>query len=251
MCDKVKLVSRLLAAKDTPFVKEDEARLNEMTEAQLTALAVGVDPDHKEKPMDQPPPDEKPVQLSEAEWLKAAPAGVRSLVERSQREEVTRRGGLVKALATAQKRKDEKALAAMSTEDLQDLYAILGLGEPEHDYSGVGLPTEPTAVSLVVQVPMTGAPAADAVSATDAGWPWTTIFGPPAAVIVPPAADVPPSQLAEVPPSSKNELPPSAPAPASSLESAKNGPLFAAPHAAHTTANASVRLTHRMTVPSR
>src|SRR5262249_43068608 len=113
----------------------------------------------------------------------------------------------------------------------------------------------PTAVSLVVQVPVTGVPPADAVSCTDVGWPCTTMFGPPAAVIVAPPM---PHTEAELPSFVPKEAPLSSPPPPLlASELTRNEPPCWEPHAGATTASASVsasasvRVSRRMTNPSR
>jgi hypothetical protein len=58
----------------------------------------------------------------------------------------------------------------------------------------------PIAESLVVHVPVTGAPPAVALSGTSFGCPLTTMLGPPAAVITPPVTGMLPSPMEMVPP---------------------------------------------------
>src|SRR5579859_1321675 len=115
-------------------------------------------------------------------------------------------------------------------------------------------------VLLVVQVPVMGMPPADAVSCTVAGWPCTTMFGPPIAVMVPPVADdVPPSlHDPETPPSGMAKppllppvplLPPLLP-PLPPLLLLEKPPPWVEPQAATTMASASVK-DRRMAEPLR
>lgn len=86
------------------------------------------------------PPKEKTPEEVEAEFLKAAPESIRTMVARQKAADTKRRTDLVSVLKTAQDAYTEEELGAMPLEDLERLVRVAKAAVPAPDYSGRGVP---------------------------------------------------------------------------------------------------------------
>jgi predicted GNAT family N-acyltransferase len=83
-----------------------------------------------------------PTTLSEAQAMALLPASVRSMVEKYKRQDQQARESMISTLTTAQSVYNEERLKSMSTDQLEETYALLGLSVVAGpvDYSGRGFP---------------------------------------------------------------------------------------------------------------
>jgi hypothetical protein len=99
---------------------------------------------HRQPAGDREQPDDQRNaagrQLSEQEWLAAAPPEVRRNFERMRAAETARKATLVTELKTAQAEYTEAELQAMDVEQLERIARIARLAVPEPDFSGRGTP---------------------------------------------------------------------------------------------------------------
>lgn len=135
---KVKeLAGALIACGQSPFAEADRAALEAFGEDRLVEITA------KLAAAAAPPPAAPPEKpLSDEEWMAKAPASVRAMHARVEREEKEKRDGLIKSLASMQKEFTAEQLAAKPTEELQSLSRLLGK-EPAAVYAGVAFPLEP------------------------------------------------------------------------------------------------------------
>jgi hypothetical protein len=116
-----------------------EAALMAMSEAELTALEASVKTATDAAQATARAAQGAPAQTDE-QWLKTAPASVRSLVESAQKREDTERTRLVAAIGKQTKVYTEAELKAMSVEQLTKLAAASGVEAEAVDFSGMGMP---------------------------------------------------------------------------------------------------------------
>lgn len=76
------------------------------------------------------------TQPTEAEWLKSAPPGIKTLLDRQKAQDDARRDELVESLKTAQSEYVEDELRAMEISQLEKLAKIAKLVEDPKDFSG-------------------------------------------------------------------------------------------------------------------
>jgi len=115
--------SKLTAAEAK--VTETEAKVTE-TEAKLKAAAT------------QAPPEPKP--LTEEEFMKAAPASIKSLIARQKKQDTERKDRLVTELKAAQSEFTEDELNGMDLEQLARIARVAKINELPDNYEGRGVP---------------------------------------------------------------------------------------------------------------
>ena len=137
----------LLVANKSPYTDADIETLNGYDEGKLQALVDAFETD--EAVSDDPAPtgvdtgetvsatpEEEEVELTEEEQIDALPLPLKSLVLKAQAQETVRREHLITALGEAQDAINKAGLTAKSTEDLEELSAVLGqVIKPEVDFS--------------------------------------------------------------------------------------------------------------------
>jgi len=109
-------------------ITETEAKVVE-TEAKLKVAAEKVIP---------PAAESKP--LTEEEFMKAAPASIKTLVERQKKSDAERKTTLIAELKTAQSEYKEDELKTMGVEELARLARVANIAEPADNYVGRGVP---------------------------------------------------------------------------------------------------------------
>ena len=145
MTESIKeLVGRLIANEASPFTSEDEERLATFCERKLAAMEAAFTP--------APEPEEviddevEPEELTEEEWMDAAPEHVREMVARYQAEEAERRSDLIESLGRAQDGFTVDELREKPTRELLALGRALRIDQPAPDYSGRAMPVDETVV---------------------------------------------------------------------------------------------------------
>lgn len=149
MKTKAERIKALIDCDQTPFTAEDQARLEALTEEQLTqiegqdrqgriaALIAGtIGP--KEVVKEVKVEVEKPLTaLTEAEFEKIMPPSVKALVDRQKAQEAARKTALVTQLKTAQSEYTEAELQGMSIEALERTAKLVKLpAAAPVDFSG-------------------------------------------------------------------------------------------------------------------
>lgn len=159
MNDKIKdLVGKLIASEASPFTDENTDTLAAFSEEQLTAMLAGYadtgDPEPKPKVEGEGGGDEgdnsPATEPTEEEAIAALPTSLREMIGRHQEDEKVARASLVTAIRAATEAYSEEVLNAKTTEDLNALSSALKLNETRApDYSGQGLPHDPSADDIV------------------------------------------------------------------------------------------------------
>jgi hypothetical protein len=117
-----------------------EAALNALSETELAALEAKVKTATDAAAASVRAASGAPVAQTEDEWMRTAPASVRSLVDRAKAQEAEVKGRLVASLKAAQKVYTEAELTAMSVEQLQKLAQVANVEEQPTNFGGLGFP---------------------------------------------------------------------------------------------------------------
>lgn len=132
LSEKVKeLAGRLVASAKAPFEEKDRAGLEVLSETTLAALV------HQyEKPA-----EDKPVELTEDQWMAKAPATLRSMLDGFVASQTQRKNDLIALLKDGQEVYSEDELKSKDLAELTKIASLLGVDKPAPvDFSGVATP---------------------------------------------------------------------------------------------------------------
>ena len=136
---KAEVVKTLTECKHSGFTADDQAMLEAASDVRLEAFLVAAEAREKEvKALEEA--RREPKALTEDEFMRVAPAEIKSLVERTRRADTELKAELVTALKAAQGEYTESELAAMPVNDLQRLARMAKLEEATPSFEGRGIP---------------------------------------------------------------------------------------------------------------
>ncbi len=136
---KTEIIKTLVEDKHSGFVKGDEKMLEVASDERLESLRVAAEARAKEV---KAAAAVQPKELTEEEFMKVAPQSLKTLIKRTQDQDIARKAELVAALKAAQSEFTESELAAMPLDSLERQARVLKLHEePEQpNYIGRGMP---------------------------------------------------------------------------------------------------------------
>ena len=133
---KTEMIRALTECKYSGFTAADQAMLEAASDERLEAFKVAADA-RKQESDNLKTAAAKP--MTEEDFMKVAPASLKSLIARQQKQETEHKTELVTALKTAQEEYSEAELAAMSIESLERLARVAKI-EATPNFAGRGLP---------------------------------------------------------------------------------------------------------------
>lgn len=137
---RAEVIKTLIADKHSGFTTGDEKMLESASDERLESFKVAAEARALEVKEVKELKAAGDRQLSEEDFMKAAPPSLRSLITRQQERETLRKADLVAALKTAQDEYAEAALSAMPVDELERMARMTKAKVQEkHDYSGRGL----------------------------------------------------------------------------------------------------------------
>lgn len=132
---KKDLIATLVACKHSGFTDGDQAMLETASDERLEAFRVAAEARVREV---QEIKAAETKQLTEEEFMKAAPPEIRSLITRQKKQETEFKADLVAELKTAQEEYAEAELANMPIEQLERLARMARVQVQPH-YEGRGV----------------------------------------------------------------------------------------------------------------
>lgn len=137
---KTELIKVLVADKHSGFTAGDEKMLEAASDERLESFKVAAEARALEVKEVKEIKAAEGKQLSEEDFMKAAPPSLKSLINRQQEQETRRKADLVAALKTAQDEYAEAALSAMPVDELERMARMTKAKiTSKNDYSGRGL----------------------------------------------------------------------------------------------------------------
>jgi hypothetical protein len=135
---RTELIRELVGHKHSGFTAGDEPILEAASDDRLESFRVAAQArqtnDEKMRTLEQP------RTLTEEEFMKVAPAEIKTLVERTRNQDTARKAELVVALKTAQSSYSETELSGMQLPELEKLAAAMKIEEDAPLQSYIGRP---------------------------------------------------------------------------------------------------------------